>query len=414
MHGKRLIASLLKAEGGVQKFLQMDLKHEWFVGTDLEVFSKVYYHVMNYASMPGADALHGIDLPDTTEDPAFYCDKVKAEYLHRMLTAGMQVAAESLNQSDQHEALRALQQTVLGGMKSAAGKKMMNYADQSSDVIEKNLFAIKHGLYKKVTTGWPTLDGMTGGLAAGDIVSVVGRPANGKTFLLLWAALHGWANQNITPLVFSMEMNHLAITERLAGMQSDVTLSQIKSGVLTDFKKKQLLQTLAENKGKHPFWIIDGALNSSVEDVILYSNQLKPDIVFIDGAYLLRSMKNVNRWERVTDNLERLKGEVAEALGVPVFISYQFNREGAKKHKKGEEPGLEDIGYTDAVGQISSVVLGMLEEDTIEQTKRRRVKILKGRDGQRGEFQVNWLFQPHQGLDFSEVTEKDISDLNYT
>jgi hypothetical protein len=88
-----------------------------------------------------------------------------------------------------------------------------------------------------------------------------------------------------------------------------------------------------------------------------------------------------------------------------MILSYQLNRESTKK-KKIESAGLEDIAYSDAVGQISSVVLALMQPESTETTGQREVTVLKGRDGQAGKFSIHWRFDQ---LDFSQldVVEED-------
>jgi len=76
------------------------------------------------------------------------------------------------------------------------------------------------------------------------------------------------------------------------------------------------------------------------------------------------------------------------------FCSWQFNREATKKAKKGggDHGDLEDIGYSDAIGQISSIALSLFQEDGIETMKRRKIQVMKGRNGEVGQFSIAWDF----------------------
>lgn len=100
------------------------------------------------------------------------------------------------------------------------------------------------------------------------------------------------------------------------------------------------------------------------------------------------------------ENAELLK-QLALTEDTRTIASYQMNRDAAKKKgKKGEKPGLEDIAYADQVGQVASVVLGLMQEDSVETLIHRDVDILKGRDGQVGQFRIKWDFK---AMDFSQV-----------
>jgi replicative DNA helicase len=95
---------------------------------------------------------------------------------------------------------------------------------------------------------------------------------------------------------------------------------------------------------------------------------------------------------------------LATELDIPVVVSYQLNRDAAKKIKKqkSDEVDLEDIGYSDAIGQLSSIVLALLEEESVETLLARKVTVLKGRYGETGSFRVNWDFQK---MDFKQIIE---------
>jgi hypothetical protein len=71
---------------------------------------------------------------------------------------------------------------------------------------------------------------------------------------------------------------------------------------------------------------------------------------------------------------------------------------------KGEKGGLENIGYSDAIGQISSIVLALEEEDSAETLHRRKLRLLKGRNGEVGEFDINWHFH---NMNFDQVDVDD-------
>jgi replicative DNA helicase len=90
-------------------------------------------------------------------------------------------------------------------------------------------------------------------------------------------------------------------------------------------------------------------------------------------------------------------------LKIPVLATYQFNRESAKK-KKGEQITQDDVYGSDAIAQLSTIMLGLLENTTIEQEKSRTVMILKGRGGETGAFKVNWDFQK---MNFDEIVKLD-------
>jgi hypothetical protein len=98
--------------------------------------------------------------------------------------------------------------------------------------------------------------------------------------------------------------------------------------------------------------------------------------------------------------MKRYTGELHRAT----FSSWQFKRgtqdkKGGSKKQKDDQADLEDIGYTDVIGQISSISIGLFQDDGIETMLRRNLRVLKGRNGEIGQFSAKWDFM---GMDFSQ------------
>jgi len=74
-----------------------------------------------------------------------------------------------------------------------------------------------------------------------------------------------------------------------------------------------------------------------------------------------------------------------------------------KAAKKGShKDGMEDVYGSDEMAQLSTVMLGLFDqEEEIEKKKQRVVKIIKGRNGESGELLINWDFGTN--MNFSEV-----------
>ena len=86
----------------------------------------------------------------------------------------------------------------------------------------------------------------------------------------------------------SMEMDILSIEQRLAAMHTNVKMNAVKKAAMSTVRAEEA-QARAEGRCqgfKAPFWVVDGNLTATVDDVLLLARQLKPDAVFIDGAYL--------------------------------------------------------------------------------------------------------------------------------
>ena len=63
-----------------------------------------------------------------------------------------------------------------------------------------------------------------------------------------------------------------------------------------------------------------------------------------------------------------------------------MNREAEKKKKDGKEVTVADIGMSDEINQISSIVLGLFQHEGVETMLRRKINVMKGRNGEVGEL----------------------------
>jgi len=235
-----------------------------------------------------------------------------------------------------------------------------------------------------------------------------------NTFQMLYSAMNVWKRDRKTVLVASMEMKPILLMERLAAMHTHTAYDYILQGQIPTLfsgdKNAKFKESLMELQGDDvPFYIVDGDLTATVGDIRTLAQQLKVDCVFIDGGYLVNVPGKFGKYEKVAEACRGMKQQIAQSLDIPCVVSWQFSRE-ATKLKGDAKVGLEHIGYSDEIGQLSSIVLGLFQDDTVETKERRKIDILKGRFGETGEFYTNWDFK---NMDFSECenTEHVITDV---
>ena len=207
-----------------------------------------------------------------------------------------------------------------------------------------------------------------------------------------------------------MEMPILQITPRIAALHTHLNMNHVKNAELGTVGFKTLVKGLTEVKGYGaPFYVVDGNLTATVEDIAMMARQLKPAGIFVDGAYLVKHPKEHDRFKRVAENADLMKKHLAKIA--PTVTSWQFARTASKKNKKANEKvDLDDIGYSDAIGQVSSVVLGIFEAENVETLKQRRIEVLKGRSGETGSFNTRWDFA---SMNFTEIEEQEVDDLQF-
>lgn len=414
-----LIASLVDSPEGLSSFIKFGLGKEMFRGPEeVSSFDLMQSFVLKYGALPARSLFEekGIHLPEKHEHPTeYYFDQLKTRYVHYEVKQAVIDAQELLNADNPLKAKQIITDAAMRLTVTTNKRKIVNYQTEGKDMIFNAMKAKKlQGDDYGIKFGWPTLDAMSDGLMGGDLVTIVGRPGQGKTYGMLFTAEYSWDKQGKVPMFVTMEMKPLPISQRIAAVNAKKSITQLKKAELSSAAEKDLLVKMEAYSTKVPFWIVDGALTATVDDIILMARQLKPDVVWIDGAYLVKGDDpRQQRWDRTTTVLEKLKGGLAESLDIPVIISFQFNRQ----QKKGQEGSLDNIAFSDAVGQLSSVILGLglsEDENSVESLYRRKVDVLKGRNGEIGSFDINWRFDlgPNY-MDFTEAKTIQTEDLAY-
>lgn len=424
--GSKLLLSLIDSgKKGFTALMDYQLNESMFKGSEEELYNFVKEHILSYGKLPERKTVDewaeenqlAVPASDTLVEPhKYYYDRMQHRNVKLALKKTLQGAADKINEDVPYEALSDLTSSVVDLTNLKRATKLINFSQVGGKVVKNEFDKVRHpDTEYGLKFGWPSFDNMSGGLVGGDVVSIVGRPAMGKTYMMLYGAINAWKDGKV-PLFISMEMKTTLIAQRIAALTTKTSATELKMAMVADKKYRNMLKQLYAMKKQQDFWIADGALSATTNDLLILCQQLHPDVLFIDGAYLLQHENlRLPRWEKVSTNAEAIKSNIAEAMNIPVVVSYQLNRETTKK--KISDVGVENIAYSDSIGQLSSVVLGLFEEENIETKLQRKVRILKGRHGESGEFIINWRFggmgqhldgdkDTHNIMNFDEVIDK--------
>lgn len=367
--------------------------------TEKLAFKYVSNHLNKFQALPKIETLE-TEFPemkevDAPEPPAYYQSKIEERFQYDTLSAAT-MDAHSLLQAETgfkgEEVRNRLRDALNLLIQQEYRHRIMDLGVEGPKAVMNAYYNLAASTQLPAMFGWPHLD-LRGGLGVAEMAAIVGRPGMGKTYLLLHSAQHNWQNGRNVMFV-TTEMANLAIAQRQCAMYAHTMVDQLKMGgyATKSFTKfKAGMKAMGQEEKK--MYILDGNRGLYVEDIYTLAYQLKCDLVCVDGAYLVRHPnKRLNKYDRIAENAELMKQYTADS-GIPTIGTWQLNREAAKKDaKKGERVTLDNIGGSDVIGQICSVVLALLEEDGVETMISRLVDLLKGRNGETGQFRVNWDF----------------------
>ena len=218
----------------------------------------------------------------------------------------------------------------------------------------------------KLLWPWPELDDVTGGIQKDDYIVLYGRPKSMKTWALsaiLGAAFH----QRKKVLIYTKEMTQDNILMRAAACAAEVPYQEFRTGKLDHDEERRLytLIDMARDEGFDPICLNGRAAKGGDTTAWIHAKveKYKPDIVFIDGMYLLSigSGKKVANWEKVTE-ISRGIREMILATDTPAVCTMQANRGAAKN----ASANLDEIAYADAVAQDATAAIRVINEKAIQ------------------------------------------------
>ncbi len=122
-------------------------------------------------------------------------------------------------------------------------------------------------------TGYADLDDRLSGLQPSSLVIVGARPSMGKTSFALGLAAHAAIERRLPVLLFSLEMSHLELTQRLLCSEARVDSSRMRNGKLHESDWPKIVQAIGK-LGEAPLFIDDNA-NLTVMEIRAKARRLK-------------------------------------------------------------------------------------------------------------------------------------------
>ncbi len=207
----------------------------------------------------------------------------------------------------------------------------------------------------------------------------------------------------------STEMGIEQLARRYASLRLGINPELLKKNMVSSHMMSRIRTLGAEMLTDDRFRILSVGMHAKVSTIEALIQEFGPSICYVDGTYLLHpSIKQqMKRIERVAEVFDELKGLTISA-NIPIVNTMQFNRQAGKDGKDGS---LENIGFTDAVGMHSSLVIGLKYGPTENPRASRTMEFLKGREGEVGSVHMNFKFAPvdMSELDHSEATAATVA-----
>jgi len=381
------------------------LDDSFLVDKGLQVYQYIKDFYRKFGKAPSEETIKNdldVELPETHENTEYYISKLRER--KKTLTA-----IEVTKKLERHvkndlinEWFTEIKQTSRQWYDILEERKAVTtLKDLAPDILEyfEFLEQSKHGDVIGVPSLWPQLDKHTLGWQPGDLITVVGKLGVGKSFFALLLAKKCYeCGKRI--LFITMEMTKVKIGLRFIAISQNISWDKVRRGLISQEDYQRVFNLINNDE---QFLLVDSSAVKNDIDVELLIEEYKPDIVFIDGVYLISGRE----WEKINDLVRNLK-LIAIRHKVPIIQTTQFNRQVRASALSAD---TDKIGFSNAIGEDSDVCIGLLRNSRLISREMMKVQILKLREAFMPSFMIQWDLDGMK-FDFIEYEdyEKEQSD----
>lgn len=370
----QLLSRIVRA-GQMNDVLQWGITHKDFVTSEGRgLFQAVLgYHQMpeSLGSVLGPNAVqmkyphfHLCDDPSMTTDAL--CMEVRKNRMKSELRESLINVAEVL-EHDPQVAIDQLSGTVSYMQNLGMANRTDVYAADAMGRIMQTYALKEQGVDMSICPWpWHPMQEATGGIEKDDYIVFYGRPKSMKSWVL--AKMLAWCwNQRKRVLVYTKEMTADNIFMRVAATLAGVRYHEFRRAKLSVEEKMALNYVWREIDALaavQPMVCLSGKDAGEGGDTVPWLRSKvelhKPDLVFIDGVYLMSDtrggakQKDNFRVQNISRDIRRMVLD----MGVPVIATLQATRAAAKN----EEANLDEIAFSDAIGQDATNAIRVINE----------------------------------------------------
>jgi len=204
-------------------------------------------------------------------------------------------------------------------------------------------------------------------------------------------------------LVATTEMSKETMVQRYLATKFRLPYGDFRKGKLDSFTEKRFRDGVASIANSPNLNIVGGDFDFSMDTFAGICMDEKPDLVIVDGAYLLK-VPGITRTERAANVFDELK-RIAKRSKAAVVATMQFNRE--VKVNQAKTVQADSIAMTDVAGWNADLIFGLIQTEEMKKNRRMTFKPLKVREGESEEIECNWDFER---MDFSEIPKANFGN----
>ena len=302
----------------------------------------------------------------------------------------------------------------------SAASRMVSAAKGVEGVMER-LSRADDGPGLSVTLGSRSLDALTGGASAGQLVIVGARPAMGKTSLAMGAVVAAAKDERDTAestarrvMFVSLEMPETELYGRAVASEARINNQKILRPDLAPMTQDELTAVTAATNRLHglPFFVFDvpSAKLSTIRAEAKREHARSPLLMLVvDYLQLVLPEQRSDNREREVAEVSRGLKSLAKELCIPVVALSQLSR--SLEARKDKRPMLSDLRESGAVEQDADIVMFVYRDEVYDRETKDRgiaeVIVAKQRNGPCDTVRLRFVVESTR---FEDVDAPDTDD----
>ena len=288
---------------------------------------------------------------------SYLIERMQHDRMFVILTQGLSDAADYVQSEQPLQVAEVIQEALIQARLETSKSLDVDFTTTRAAIEELLIDRMDNpGQLRGISTGFGGIDYVTGGLQPEQFVVLLGTPKSFKsaTLLAMARAVHRQAKLG---LFIGFEMSNIEQQDRNVSLESGVSLTKIMNGTLTQKEFKLVQEALRRVEGMRPFlFSTDISSATTVSGVQAKIQQYQPDVVFVDGAYLMQSEQSgVEQGSpQAMTSISRGLKRLAQAQKIPIVVTTQ-----ASLTRSRNGLSLSSAMYTQAWGQDCDIMLGV-------------------------------------------------------
>ena len=263
-----------------------------------------------------------------------------------------------------------------------------------------------------VPSGFESLDKITQGWQASDLIILAARPSVGKTAFVLNLARNAAVDFNMPVAIFSLEMPSIQLAKRMMVSETRLSADKFRGGEkIADWEWKQLDIQLTRLV-KAPIYIDDTPslpvmeFRSKVKKLV---KQKGVRLILVDYLQLMQGPSELRGMrEQEVAAISRTLKATAKEMNVPIIALSQLSRQSENRQGSNRRPQLSDLRESGSIEQDADMVIFIHRYDyqglseNADDIGRTQIIIAKHRNGAIADIDMKFRADEVRFVDLSD------------